>query len=90
MSILIWIPSAGHGYAKRCWPPMRNMPGLSGWGDLPARCHNFNKELAMTRRLLLGLSTVLLIVFVCAASARLLLRPWIDLPDFTGGLRGKH
>jgi putative membrane protein len=40
----------------------------------------------MTRRILLGLSTFFLIVFVYSGAVRMLLRPWIDLPDIVGGL----
>ena len=43
----------------------------------------------MTRRILLGLSTIFLIVFVYEGAVRMLLRPWIDLPDIVGGLSGQ-
>ena len=43
----------------------------------------------MTRRLLLGLSTLLLIVLVYSGAVRALLHPWIDLPDIAGGLNGQ-
>ena len=43
----------------------------------------------MLRRLLLGLSTLLLIVFVYEGAVHALLHPWLDLPDIIGGLNGQ-
>jgi uncharacterized membrane protein len=43
----------------------------------------------MPRRLLLVLTTLLLVVFVYVSAARTLLRPIVDLPDPTGGLNGQ-
>jgi len=43
----------------------------------------------MPRRLLLTLTTLLLVVFVYVSAVRTLLRPLVDLPDPTGGLNGQ-
>ncbi len=43
----------------------------------------------MTRRLLLGLSTLFLIIFVYDSAVRALLQPWIALPDILGGVNGQ-
>jgi uncharacterized membrane protein len=43
----------------------------------------------MTRRILLGLSTFFLIVFVYEGAVRLLLQPWIALPSFMGSVNAQ-
>ncbi len=43
----------------------------------------------MARRLLLGLSTLFLIIFVYDSAVRALLQPWIALPDILGGVNGQ-
>ena len=43
----------------------------------------------MPRRLLLALTTLLLVLFVYVSAVRTLLRPIMDLPDPTGGLHGQ-
>ncbi len=43
----------------------------------------------MTRRILLGLSTIFLVIFVYENVLRMLLLPWITLPDILGGTQAQ-
>ena len=43
----------------------------------------------MTRRILLGLSTFFLVIFVYEGAVRMLLQPWIALPSFFGGVHSQ-
>jgi len=43
----------------------------------------------MTRRILLGLSTFFLIIFVYEGAVRMSLRPWLTLPSIMGGTQAQ-